>query len=239
MATTGSGFPGAKRSTCWSITINNPTNVDFEAIKNPTGIHWFLKFVGQEEVGAEGTKHIQGMLRTKSVKFSAVKKLFPRAHIEVAQKPAALEKYVQKEDTRVAKLGDTQYATISDINKTITEIWPTLRDWHDWTNNLPCEKQDKMGLNTLDNITKYLIKKGLYGVEFVASTPTIRAAWNKFGGDIVAREFKEQARRIEEENARKERDEEDSQESSSDSQETDSQDCETLTDGSDSGDNSI
>nr|WAE42293.1 MAG: replication associated protein [Cressdnaviricota sp.] len=223
MATTG-----AKRSTCWSITINNPTNVDFEAIKNPTGVHWFLKFIGQEEVGAEGTKHIQGMLRTKSVKFSAVKKLFPRAHIEVAQKPAALEKYVQKEDTRVAKLGDTQYATISDINKTITEIWPTYRHWVDWTNNLPCEEQDKMNLKTLDTITKYLIKKCLYGVEFVASTPTIRSAWNKFGGDIVAREFKEQARRIEEENARKEREE-------NDSQETDSQDsqeesyCESAT----------
>jgi len=44
------------------------------------------------------------MVKTPQVRFSAVKKAFPRAHIEVARNPAALATYVSKEETRVGQL---------------------------------------------------------------------------------------------------------------------------------------
>lgn len=48
------------------------------------------------------------MVKTPQVRFSAVKKLFPRGHIEIARNPAALATYVGKEETRVGQLPDKQ-----------------------------------------------------------------------------------------------------------------------------------
>lgn len=88
----------------WSITINNPTQEELAVWKTATEHHWVKEAVGQLEKGESGTPHIQGLLKTDKVRFSQVKKLFPRAHIEAARNVAALTKYVQKEDTRVAQL---------------------------------------------------------------------------------------------------------------------------------------
>lgn len=93
-----------ERANCWSITINNPTQEELELWKKATENHWVKEAVGQLERGESGTPHIQGLLRTTQVRFAQVKKLFPRAHIEVARNANALAKYVQKEDTRVAAL---------------------------------------------------------------------------------------------------------------------------------------
>jgi len=56
---------------------------------------------GQIERGEEGTEHYQLLVRTPQVRFSAVKKVFPTAHIELARNVKALEAYVHKEDTRI------------------------------------------------------------------------------------------------------------------------------------------
>lgn len=89
------------RGTCWSITINNPTADDMSPTL-PAG--W--KLVGQMEKGEEGTLHYQGMLTTNQVRFSAVKKVFSRAHIELAKNRKGLEKYVHKPETRVSEVSD-------------------------------------------------------------------------------------------------------------------------------------
>lgn len=93
-----------ERANCWSITINNPTQEELALWQRATEHHWVKEALGQLEVGESGTPHIQGLLRTTQVRFAQVKKLFPRAHIEVARNVNALAKYVQKEDTRVATL---------------------------------------------------------------------------------------------------------------------------------------
>jgi len=86
------------RSTCWSLTINNPTKDDVEQINLARQRGW--KVEGQLEKGLEGTQHYQLRLMTPQVRFSSVKKAFPRAHIEVARDPIALGKYVTKEATK-------------------------------------------------------------------------------------------------------------------------------------------
>ena len=82
------------RSNIWSLTINNPTADDEECIQLARQKGW--KVEGQKEVGKEGTPHYQLMLKTPQVRFSAVKKLFPRAHIEIARNATALAQYVTK-----------------------------------------------------------------------------------------------------------------------------------------------
>lgn len=59
---------------------------------------------GQIERGEQGTEHYQLMVKTPQVRFTAVKKMFPTAHIELARNRAALQQYVHKEDTRVEEV---------------------------------------------------------------------------------------------------------------------------------------
>lgn len=104
---------GAKtmRASAWSITINNPSTSDLESWQNATTIPWVVEAKGQVEQGEEGTPHIQGFLKTQQVRFSQVKKAFPRAHIEVARNPTALAQYVVKDETRVQAIQQVQVAT--------------------------------------------------------------------------------------------------------------------------------
>lgn len=98
----------------WSITLNNPTEEELAVWKAASSHHWVKKALGQLEKGESGTIHLQAMLKTKPVRFAQVKKLLPRAHIEVAHHELALERYVKKEDTRVASLPD-QTNTIQTV----------------------------------------------------------------------------------------------------------------------------
>lgn len=87
------------RSSCWSITINNPTEEDRNQLKSPPT--WVKSCHHQDEIGDNGTLHIQGAVLTAQVRFSQLKKWLPRAHIEVARNRQALLKYVKKPETSV------------------------------------------------------------------------------------------------------------------------------------------
>lgn len=105
------------RSNNWSLTINNPTDADHEDMARARQKGW--KVMGQVEKGENGTPHLQLHLQTPQIRFSAVKKAFPRAHIEVARNVQALANYVAKEDTRLAALPQQQ------------EMYPSLsKFWH-------------------------------------------------------------------------------------------------------------
>lgn len=102
-----------ERGNNWSITINNPTEEEKVIWQKATENHWVKEAIGQLEKGESGTLHIQGLLKTQQVRFSQVKKLFPRAHIEIARNVAALAKYVQKDETRVAELPQQQLQQVA------------------------------------------------------------------------------------------------------------------------------
>lgn len=94
------------RATAWSVTCNlknvTRSRVD-DCITAARTLGWGVE--GQLERGdEEGTEHYQLLVRTPQVRFSAVKKVFPTAHIEPAKNVKALEQYVHKEDTRVEAL---------------------------------------------------------------------------------------------------------------------------------------
>lgn len=89
------------KGTYWSITAYNDEIAICE--NSASWPPWVSKMHGgREECPTTGRVHFQGLLQCKTqVRFSAVKKLFPTAHIEVAKDKSALMKYVMKEETAV------------------------------------------------------------------------------------------------------------------------------------------
>lgn len=108
-----------QKSTWWSITSFDPGEQEW--LK--AGI--FPEFVSEVLGGLEecpDTKriHFQGALRCRSQqRFSAIKKILPKSHIEMANCPPALSAYAMKEDTAVEKkevrLNSTPYYTLEKL----------------------------------------------------------------------------------------------------------------------------
>lgn len=170
-----------ERASTWSLTINNPTSDDEECMNIARSKGWRLD--GQLEVGKEGTPHYQIMLKTPQVRFSAIKKVFPRAHIEIARNSQALANYVNKEETRVADLpGDNnKYPSTSrffDLVWDVIEEFPNgehFRDLCPRTGNFPKSIRD----DVLFAATRILIERG-YHVETMAVNNLILNSWRWF-----------------------------------------------------------
>lgn len=173
----------SERATCWSITINNPT-LDEYSIPLPVG--WKLE--GQLEKGEQGTEHYQGMLRTPQVRFSAVKKLFVRAHIEVAKNPVALKKYVHKEETRVAEVERIptlfEYQTII-AGKWIEAEYVAKVEFAVKSGKIP--DFDEIAMRYIDCLVARDIEQGRRGAEFIAINPMWRSSWKHFWRSIIIR----------------------------------------------------
>lgn len=173
------------RATCWSITINNPTDEDMKVVRNPPAPGW--KMVGQMEQGTEGTMHYQGMLSTPQVRFSAVKKIYPRAHIEIAKNKRALEAYVQKEDTRVEGVKSDSIPSIFEYQVIIAKRWKE-DGFQEYVKQFPRKDYDDVAMLYLDSLVTQDIANGQRGAEWIATNPMWRNAWKKFWRAIITRE---------------------------------------------------
>lgn len=169
-----------QRSACWSLTINNPTPGDVNCVLPG----WKLE--GQYEEGEEGTRHFQGMLKTPQVRFSQVKKAFPRAHIEVARNATALGQYVHKDETRVGVFEGAQTPNIFQLQSDVVMQWD-IDEWTKLIDTVPEEKHGDIALSYTDTIVSRMIEKGVTGIEFTAVNPMWRSSWKRFWKSIVAR----------------------------------------------------
>ena len=174
------------RGSCFSITINNPTEADTKC--DQPG--WSLD--GQYEVGAEGTRHFQGILKTgKQVRFSAVKRVFPRAHIEVARNKKALEKYVKKDETRVGEFAGTAIPNMFQFQDTISGVFDMdeiNRRWMDEEiSKLYKQDINEIALAYIDELVAQHVVQGGRGLEFIAINPMWRSSWKKFWRSIITR----------------------------------------------------
>lgn len=214
----------------WSITINNPTDADLEVWKSIRQIHWVKDAQGQLEKGEEGTTHIQGLLRTQSVRFSQVKKLLPRAHIEKATNIFALTNYVTKEETRVAPLVADKVATPRVVQEYLTSIvmdkiyykgMPVQHEeFYDrrmrsiWRSKILEEEMDTVQLfhmnkhyiqahadEFIDKAVSDLIEMGYYGIEFVIANNQVRNGYKKYLCSIIIRHYASQVHPEEEDQA--------------------------------------
>lgn len=169
------------RSTCWSLTINNPSSDDEECISLARQKGW--QIYGQIEKGESGTLHYQMMLKTPQVRFSAVKKMFPRAHIEVAKNSVALSKYVNKEETREAPLPREQnkYPPLSKLWELIYDLLPSK---YRFPNSEVIPKDFVIPL--FDDLTSQLIEQG-YMIETMCVNPQVRSCWKIYHLAIIHR----------------------------------------------------
>lgn len=167
------------RATCWSITINNPTEED-KSPNLPAG--W--KFTGQLERGEEGTEHIQAMLTTPQVRFSAVKRHFPRAHIEAARDRNALQAYVHKPESRVGTLETSYGMTAFQLTEQIISGWND-DEYQNWVGL----RFEDPHMRYADCLIKRLIEGGASGgIEYVAINPMWRSAFKRYGLSMIARQ---------------------------------------------------
>ena len=197
----------SERANNWSVTINMKTITREKAdefIQNARQAGWEVN--GQLEQGEQGTEHYQLHVRTPQVRFSAVKKMFPTAHIEVARNVKALKQYVQKEETRIGKLPerDEKYITSSGLWLMIyREFKPsrTCDDKDGWMEG-ECSGEpdgevrfyhesdqrqlDRDPLAWLDMVVSRFIRRG-YMVDQLVVNPAIRSFWKKFYSDILFR----------------------------------------------------
>ena len=91
-----------ERGSYWSVTLNMKSvsrQRCEDMIEQAKQANWGVQ--GQIEEGKEGTPHYQLLVKTPQVRFSAVKRVFPTAHIEKARNVKALEAYVHKDEGRL------------------------------------------------------------------------------------------------------------------------------------------
>jgi len=153
------------------------------------------KIDGQKERGKEGTEHYQLHVTTPQVRFSAVKKMFPRAHIEVARNVTALKQYVNKEDTRVAPLVSSQerypsqkrfFELIWDvILATPHEYWFITMDPPRYGSFVGAERPHRLAYW---KACAELISRG-YVVEGMGVNPQSLACWDRFHRALLRRKM--------------------------------------------------
>lgn len=133
------------RSTWWSVTINNPTEADRRSMEQGN-LPTFVKSVRQQdEIGEQGTLHIQAAVNTAQTRLSAIKEWLPRAHIEVAKNRDALLNYVQKEETAVAGTQKVVQADFMTMDQALRAIAEHEMDYPEWCKRVPIQKQVKDG----------------------------------------------------------------------------------------------
>ena len=173
------------RGTSWSITINNPTEEEVKV----SAPGWKLE--GQYEVGEEGTRHFQGLLSTPQVRFAAVKKVFPRAHIELARNKKALQAYVHKAATRVEEYKTVDNPNVFNSQKLVTDLWDPVEWQKRITDPQLVKKYDynygALALGYVDTLVETLIEGGARGLEYISVNPMWRSSWSRHWRAIVAR----------------------------------------------------
>lgn len=115
------------RKRCWMLTWNNYTREDHEMLKKHVSERC-TDYVIQEEVGENGTPHLQGYVYYKSAReFKTLKKEWPKVHWEPTNNMDAARKYCKKEETRAP---ETEPFEKEENTKKKTEDYPGNE--HDW-----------------------------------------------------------------------------------------------------------
>lgn len=178
------------RATAWSVTLFNGE----EKTDLPEG--W--KLDGQQEKCPEtGKLHYQGFLKTKQVRFSSVKKVFPKAHIEKARDEVALKKYVHKKATRVAPAPKTGSLNFTKFFEDVFEYCWDLTDRQDMqtvATLIHDVKMDGTGSWLNETVACMIRAGGTWDYAHRATDPKIKAMWNRFRVPFLLSWLEEQER---------------------------------------------
>ncbi len=98
---------GRKRARIWCFTLNNPNPSELSQLSQEKffGGSQIIKYLAQEEVGENGTPHLQGTVQFKNqVDFSTLKKINARAHWTKTKLPQQSFRYCGKLKTRCGEI---------------------------------------------------------------------------------------------------------------------------------------
>lgn len=121
------GNTNPRRARRWCMTINNPTKDEDKTIEKEMEARGYKYIIGNE-VGKEGTPHLQIYIEAKNaIAFDTLKRRYPRAHIEKA-KGTGMQNlaYCSKEGQF-----KTNIKKIVPMKETILKIYENV-EWHDW-----------------------------------------------------------------------------------------------------------
>lgn len=194
----------SESGTVWSITINNPSEDDRTALK--TWPSFVKETVYQDEVGENGTLHIQGMVKCKyTVKFQSIKKWLERAHIEKARNSEALKNYVMKAETAipgtqvsecVSQNENKEYVQPSKFPRLVVKYakkymeelgWKINGEWYDMY-----EVYDRKHFvdAVIDATIRQMIREGWH-IELLAVNPAIMKALRTYWCDLWQEDWTE------------------------------------------------
>lgn len=172
------------RATAWSVTCNlkNVSRATVDACMDAARqLGWGVE--GQLERGEEGTDHYQLMVKTPQVRFAAVKKVFPTAHIEVARNRTALEQYVHKEETRVEPLKNIEVTFL-----TYPQVRSQFFKWLYDNRFLQLHTYDpEERLRLWDEFIGLSIEEGMH-VDLIGMNPQHRGCISKYWRHYIAYE---------------------------------------------------
>jgi len=167
------------KSSRWQFTAYEDQWSLFE--KMPPGI---VEWGWQKEQCPKTQKlHYQGYLRTPAqVRFSALKKILPGVHLEVAKNWQALVNYCGKIETRVAGEAPvhvvntyyTQYTYAEKLGATLYKLYS--KDIEGWS--------DKVALDNVEAHARLDIRAGHREVAWIISNPNWKVHW-KYWKDIL------------------------------------------------------
>lgn len=182
--------PSEMNTTKWCITywLTEGRTLDTfnELVKNMPE-DWHLE--GQIEQGTDSQQklHAQIFLKTPKTRGTKIVKYFPHCYIAEARNPFALQKYVHKEETRVAEI-----MTVENRSPQ----WQVVRDkFFEWVvNNEPfyAHIKDDMDerisprLDLWDRFITLSIAEGM-NVELVGVNPQYRSAVRRYWSGFVSR----------------------------------------------------
>jgi len=185
-----------ERATKWSVTINMKTAISQQTAEHciATARQQGWSVIGQIERGEQGTKHFQLAVATPQVRFSAVKKMFPGAHIEVAKDWSALLKYCQKEDTRVEKLVENKFISFQIVRDKFAEFILTTTYAEE---KFPLTDETKMVC--WDNFICHSIEQGIE-CDLIGVNPQYRSCimkyWSAYLTNAVRRQTDRQTQEV-------------------------------------------
>lgn len=114
------------KSTWWSVTAFDD---EIALLEGPEFPEFVAKvYGGKEECPTTGKVHFQGAIQCRrQVRFSALKKWLPKAHLEVAKDKMALKQYVMKAETAVGDKTERENVvpmiTIEFVMKELANVW--------------------------------------------------------------------------------------------------------------------
>lgn len=164
------------RATAWSVTLFNG--------ERDTALPEGWRLEGQMEVAPDtGRPHYQGLLHTPQVRFSSVKKVYPKAHIEKCRDVAALKKYVHKAESRMKPPLRAAAMNFTKFFEDVLEYAYDQTDRQDVASihQLMVEvKTDGQGYWLQHIVADMIEHGGAWDYAAKATDPKIKAMWTRF-----------------------------------------------------------